>query len=267
MIMIKSKIKIGTRATKRGTRPGSRGASNLDRACDPHNPNPNPNPDRNRNPNPNRNRICNRRSLRGFTLIELLAVMIIIGLILSLVLVAAMDATNRANERATQALIAKLDAGVSDRLEALLQYRPQPNFTHGHVAAIFNTVAVTPTNPLGMLPQVQPQQATTVVQENPAVRNTDRAQVIAWYDYIKSELPDVFFVRNYTPGQHDYPLSFAGVYFPGAPIDQYQLGNYILPIGHMLSGPLIPTGAFGDSYFVNSPTGPVLVSTFPNLGV
>ena len=31
-------------------------------------------------------------------------------------------------------------------------------------------------------------------QLNPALRETQRAQVIALYDYIKSEMPDVFFI-------------------------------------------------------------------------
>ena len=40
-----------------------------------------------------------------------------------------------------------------------------------------------------------------------------RAQVIAWYDYVKSELPDVFFVQN---DDRIYPLNFAGQPFPGS---------------------------------------------------
>ncbi len=180
--------------------------------------------------------------------------MVIIGIILGFVLVAAMDAANRANERATQALIAKLDAGVSDRLEALLANRPQPNYTHGYIAAIYSTLAITATNPMGMLPSpmTTPSAIENVPQLNPAVRTTDRAQVIAWYDYIKSELPDVFFIQ---PNNQSYPINFAGVVFPGTAIDSpANVGNIKLPLGHVLAGPY-PNG-FGDGGV-----------TYPNLGI
>ncbi len=61
---------------------------------------------------------------RGFTLIELLVVIAIIGIILGFVLVAGMDAATAPNERATQTLITKLEGGLNDRLEALLETRP-----------------------------------------------------------------------------------------------------------------------------------------------
>ena len=67
---------------------------------------------------------------RGFTLIELLVVMVIIGIILAFILTAAMDSVRRAEERATQSLIAKLENGLNDRLDALLQTQPDPNATH-----------------------------------------------------------------------------------------------------------------------------------------
>src|SRR5271165_1615393 len=74
---------------------------------------------------------------RGFTLIELLVVMVIIGIILSFVLLAASDAARRAEERATQTLIAKLEAGLNDRLDALIQNQPTPNYAHGYLAGIY----------------------------------------------------------------------------------------------------------------------------------
>ncbi len=73
---------------------------------------------------------------RGFTLVELLVVIAIIGLIISLILVAAADGVRRAEERATQALITKLNDGVTDRLDALLNANAPINQTHRYLAAI-----------------------------------------------------------------------------------------------------------------------------------
>ena len=121
--------------------------------------------------------------------------MAIIGVILSLVLIAGMDAANRANERATQTLITKLDAGLSDRVEALLLTRPDLTATHLAMANVTSTA------------------------NNPP-HSITRAQVIAWYDYVKAEMPDVFFVQHdlpgTTPAATDYPLNFAGAPIPEA---------------------------------------------------
>ena len=126
----------------------------------------------------------------GFTLVELMVVMTIIGIILAFLLIAADDARRRAEQDATLALITKLEGGVNDRLDALLQTRPDPNPAHFYMAGIYTNGN---TEPLGW-PQYAFGSAST------------RAQVFAWYDYIKSELPDVFFVQNTTG---PYPLNFA----------------------------------------------------------
>src|ERR1022692_1678564 len=139
---------------------------------------------------------------RGFTLIELLVVMVIIAIILSFVLVAAMDAARRAEERATQSLITKLEGGLNDRLDALMQSRPDPNWSHAYMAAVYNK-----------------QWGTAPSQVN-QFTGTERAQVFAWYDYLKRELPDVFFLQS----DSNYPINFAGQIYPGAA--NISSGNY-----------------------------------------
>src|SRR5208283_2454567 len=79
-----------------------------------------------------------RASVRGgFTLIELMVVITIIGIIIVFLLNAAMDGVRRAEERATQSLITKLEGGLNDRLDALMQNQPTPNYAHGYLAGVY----------------------------------------------------------------------------------------------------------------------------------
>ncbi len=112
------------------------------------------------------------RAGRGFTLVELMVVMVIIGILLAFILNASMNSVKRAQERATQTLITKLEGGLNDRLAALMQRRPEPNSAHLLMGSVWNSGTTLPM--AGLL----------------------RAQVIAWYDYVKRELPDTFFVQN-----------------------------------------------------------------------
>ncbi len=211
----------------------------------------------------------------GFTLVELLAVITIIGILLSLVLAASLDADKQARTQATQALIQKLETALSDRMDALLQSTPNPNWAHSYLGAVYSSLAQTANNPLGMLPPV----ANTSGLDNGAIKTTLRAQTMATFDYIKSELPDVFFidpnfVSNSSSYTGPYPFNFTGVpYFPNAAqVDPNNTGltSFMLPLGHMVQGPLIaPTvfglnGGFGDS-FIN-PNNGFLVSSNPSLG-
>ncbi len=169
------------------------------------------------------------RALRGaFTLVELLVVMVIITILLGLILKASMDGVKRGQERATQTLITKLEQGLADRLDALMQTRPDPNTAHLWMARVYSSSAGQPMD--GFL----------------------RAQVIAWYDYIKREMPDTFFVQ---PGGN-YRINFAAVPYPYS--TGPSIANFILPMGNMIPPPhgdgfnnlfnKAGSGVFGASY-------------------
>jgi len=210
----------------------------------------------------------------GFTLTELLVVITIIGIILAFLLTAAMDATRRAEERATQSLITKLEGGLNDRLDALMQNQPTPNYAHGYLAGIYPGGTEADGLPL-MLPSALLTTVGSIGSPNPKCNTTQRAQVIATFDYIKAELPDVFFVDpafRQNPGSVSYPINFTGLPFsPPNSTALVPLGAYMLPLGHMIQGPrnALPaatawTEGYGDSH--PDPLTTYLVSTHPELG-
>jgi hypothetical protein len=174
-------------------------------------------------------------------------VVVIIGIIVAFILSAAMDGIRRSEERATQALISKLETGLIDRLDALTSTRGDVNSTHAAIAGTWLS--------------------TTVYSAS-----NRRAQVIAQIDRIKAELPDVFVplfdpqARQYT--DQNYLFNFAAMPLPpnlGTPISGLgvKYAQYLLPLGigfydnPSLSsyggspvGTVFPesTGIFGASY-------------------
>jgi prepilin-type N-terminal cleavage/methylation domain-containing protein len=171
----------------------------------------------------------------GFTLVELLVVIAILALLISLILVASADGVRRAEERATQALITKLETAVNDRIDALLNTQPPINQTHRLLAAINTPVAI------GQNTQIQP------LKNNSDDR---RAQIFAQFDYIRAELPDVFLVNaRASDGTSAYPLNFAAAPYPagtntftsGTTVAQggqgsQDGGSWVLPLGNTYPG-------------------------------
>jgi hypothetical protein len=83
------------------------------------------------------------------------------------------------------------------------------------------------------------------------VAGNQRAQTIAWYDYVKAELPDVWFVQNTNPGNTDYPINFAAYPYPGTAMSGTStavtaVSHYILPLGNNINPPTVTSGSYGD---------------------
>lgn len=232
-------------------------------------------------PTPDVRRPTARR--RGFTLIELLIVMTIIGILISLILVAQADAVRQAEMRATQALILKLEGGLNDRLDALMQMKPLPNYTHAYLGGYYPPGGKTDPGDGGPL-MAPPAINQANGQPDPLCKTLARSQAFAIADYLKSEMPDVFFIQaglSATPTATDYPFNFAAHSVNGyssmryagmsGPLASDAVASYILPLGHQIQGPRdseVRSGGwrtgYGDSHYDQS-TG-VFVSSSPELG-
>ncbi len=151
---------------------------------------------------------------RGFTLIELMIVVVVIGILLGFILSAATAGIRRAEQRATESLIAKLDAGLSDRLEALLNVRANPTGIHQQMAYIYDSSG----NILG--------------QKDPFV-SAARAQVLAQYDMVRAEMPDVFYMPTSSDTDYNasYPINFASHQFPPGGSSSLGALAFVLPLG------------------------------------
>lgn len=162
----------------------------------------------------------------GFTLIELGIVVLIIGIIASFILMASFEGVRRAEERATEALITKLDTGLNDRLNALQTLQSRANLAHRYLAA-----APAPDGSGGVV----------------LLESDQRAQTISRLETLKMDLPDVFFVQAIptTAAGDFYPLNFAGLAVNGIPAVTVltpklaTVANFILPFGNSLLEPTL----------------------------
>jgi prepilin-type N-terminal cleavage/methylation domain-containing protein len=174
----------------------------------------------------------------GFTLIELMIVITIIGIIVAFIMVASYEGVRRAETRATQALIAKLETGLTDRMEALLSGHINPNLAHQFLASTY-AVGSPPPSPF------PPPTGFTLTG---GLVSPGRAQVMARFDLVKMQMPDVFFVQTIPASAtaNVYPLNFAAQPYPGTAIPASgnlpSFANFILPLGNsVVWDPTIPS--------------------------
>jgi prepilin-type N-terminal cleavage/methylation domain-containing protein len=164
---------------------------------------------------------------RGFTLVELGIVILVIGIVLAFILAASYGSVEQARARATQGLITKLEVALNERIEALLAQTVTPNGAHRWLAAVGVPQDPRPGIDNSLLPW--------------GVDAPQRAEVIARFDQMKRELPDVFFIQSATPGPLDYPVNFAAIpYLPPGVAAADALQPYVLPMGHALGPDYFP---------------------------
>jgi prepilin-type N-terminal cleavage/methylation domain-containing protein len=168
----------------------------------------------------------------GFTLVELMVVITVISILISLILKALNGSIRAAEQKATIALIAKLETALTDRVQALSTQHPEPTLAHIQLAGIWSTV-------FPPCPQLSPFSASPPN----GIVSMNRAQVIAAVDDFRAELPDVFMVTS----NANYPLNFAAM--PCTASGATGDAAYYLPLGAlpgMSAAP--PTGIYGASF-------------------
>ena len=185
----------------------------------------------------------------GFTLIELGIVIVIIGILVGFILTVGGQGVRSAEIRATQSLITKLDAGLTDLIEQIVNNRVDPNGAHQYLAAIPNFApnAGAGTGVPGM-----------IVDADGA-----RAQVIANVDNLRALIPDVWFYQSQSVVP-EYPINCGAT--PYDPLQSLNdssaystpyaafwlpMGNYTTPVFN----PIFPAGAATGDAALSTSTG------------
>lgn len=195
----------------------------------------------------------------GFTLVELLVVMAIIGILVSLVLIASSNAVQTAREHATRALIAKLDAALSDRIDAILRSQTgEPTNVQKFVAP-------------GYSAEYALAYEDAFLKGLPLPPTPDRAYALAQVELFLREVPDVFYVQAESTR---YPLNFAANRYPVSgpstgTAAQTAAAPYVLPLGagSVSNSPLGgPPSTFNPGQGIYGASYNVAAGLYKNLG-